>query len=584
MAKEHPANPSARQPAQPTTWLVTGEMAGKAIAGLVAKFPSVQIVVAPVTVASFLTSATVKRLVHDHPAMAKGIIILPGMIRWDPAALADELDAVIVKGPRNAVELHQFLKGVLEITAKHPGMSRDELGRLIGALRQTREQARDGYIAILNERAALLDASQQQPGNDASQLVKTRLTVQHEENKEVLPQLLVAGRNFHVAGSKFVIGKDFPPVIMAEIINAAGKTEAEIDAQVEYFLSSGADIIDVGATAGKQDPAALSTIVAAIKKKWHAIVSIDSLDEKEILAAVDAGASIVLSIDEGNVDILPSLDKDIALVVIPTNVKAGVFPRNPVDRVAALSRLVKRARGAGFDRLIVDPILNSPIVPGITESLEAFTGYARAVMEDPDLDVPLFIGGSNVTEMIDTDATGVNVLLAIIGVELGAGIFFTSEDSAKCIGSVKDVHAARDLAFYARLKGVHPKDLPFDAFNVKKKHKAIPSFDVPASDALAGAGIIDADAAGTARPFRPDPSGTYFKFVVDHVRGKIFAGAFTMGGLVHVFQGKSSETIGKEILNKYESLTSSHVLYIGRELARAEHCLVHGAVYVQDET
>ncbi|MEX2754190.1 MAG: DUF4346 domain-containing protein [Candidatus Sigynarchaeota archaeon] len=34
----------------------------------------------------------------------------------------------------------------------------------------------------------------------------------------------------------------------------------------------------------------------------------------------------------------------------------------------------------------------------------------------------------------------------------------------------------------------------------------------------------------------------------------------------------------------HDDLTKSHVLYIGRELARAEDCLAHGAVYVQDET
>jgi dihydropteroate synthase-like protein len=561
MAKEHP-----------TIWLITGELAEKSLSGMIAKFPSVKVVVAPVTVASFLTVANVKNLVADHPAMASGVIVLPGMIRWNLAQLEDELGAIIVKGPRNAVELHQFINGVVAITKSHAGAPRQELSRLIGALKRTGEQEREGYQAVLQERAALFDAAASPPP-----------AVQHEENRLALPQLRVPGRNFRIAGSKFVIGKDFPPAIMAEIINAVGKPAAEIDEQVGYFLASGADIIDVGATPGKQDPEALAAIVGTIKERWRCIVSIDSLDEKEILAAVDRGASIVLSIDEGNVGILPSLDAGTALVIIPTNVKAGTFPRSPAERVDALTRVIKRARELGFTRLVADPILNSPIVPGLVESLEAFTAFSRAAKDDPDLDVPLFIGGSNVTEMIDTDSTGVNALLAVIGIELGAGILFTTEDSAKCIGSVKDLRAARDLAFHARLKGVQPKDLSFDAFNVKKKHKTIPAFDIPAEGTAPGATIIDADAPGAARPFRPDPSGTYFKFMVDHARGRIFAAAFTNGGLVHVFQGRAAESIGKEILARYNNLTQSHILYIGRELARAEDCLVHSAVYVQDE-
>ncbi|MBN2151741.1 MAG: DUF4346 domain-containing protein [Candidatus Lokiarchaeota archaeon] len=555
-----------------TIWLVTGELAEKSLESLVGKHPSVRAVAAPVAVASFITAANVRKLVADHPEMASGIIVLPGMIRWDPAPLADELGAVIVKGPRNAVELDQFIKGAVKVAMDRPGAPRHELAVLIGALKRTREQERDGYLALLQERAALLDG----PGGPPP-------AVLHDENRRVLPKLRVPGRNFRVAGSKFVIGKDFPPAIMAEIINAAGRTAAEIDAQVEYFLACGADIIDVGATPGKQDPEALAAIVGAIKDRWRCIVSIDSLDEKEILAAVDRGASIVLSIDEGNAGVLPSLDKETALVVIPTNVKAGTFPATPAERVGALARLVKRTRELGFTRVVADPILNSPIVPGLVASLEAFSSFSRAAVEDPALDVPLFIGGSNVTEMIDTDSTGVNALLAVIGIELGAGILFTSEDSAKCIGSVKETLAARDLAFHARVKGVHPKDLPFDAFNVKRKHRTIPSFEIPADGTGPGAGIVDADEPGRARPYKPDPSGTYFKFSVDHTRGRIFAAAFTKAGMVKVFKGKTAEAVGKEILDGFGGLSQNHVLYIGRELARAEDCLVHGAVYVQDE-
>jgi dihydropteroate synthase-like protein len=265
--------------------------------------------------------------------------------------------------------------------------------------------------------------------------------------------------------------------------------------------------------------------------------------------------------------------------MIPTNVKAGIIPRHPRERVDALAGLVIHARDLGFTKIIADPILNSPISPGMMESLEAFTMFRHEASQHPDLDVPLFIGGSNVAEMIDADSAGVNAMLAVMGVELGAAILFTSEESAKCTGSVREMRAARDMAFMARVKHAHPKDLACTALVTKRKHKAMPLFDLPADESS----IIDADASEVSKVFTLDPSGVYFNLYIDQLNGRILAGAFEHDGLVATFQGTKAEAIGKSILARFDALSKDHVLYIGKELARAETCLVSGSSYIQDD-
>ncbi|HME51884.1 MAG TPA: DUF4346 domain-containing protein [Candidatus Lokiarchaeia archaeon] len=552
-------------------WLVTGEIAEKTIRTISARFSGTRVTVAPVSVASFLTAKNIKALLSTNSGMDEGIIVLPGTIRWDPAPLARETGCWLVKGPRNITDLPPFLKTLRTILTNRPGASLDVLSDLLEHEKASMDQERDSLASIVQERAEMLDQLHASPDEIPATL--------HEENVAIIENLKKPGRNFSIPGTALTIGKDFPPVIMAEIANAAEKAETEIAEQAGYFLRSGAQVIDVGATPGKSNPGALGCIISAVIDQCKCPVSIDSLDEKEILAGVDAGAKIILSIDQGNQDVLASLGTDVVLVLIPTNIKGGHIPRQPRERVDALASLVLHARDLGFTRIIADPILNSPITPGMMESLEAFTMFQHEADNDPGLDVPLFIGGSNVSEMIDADSAGVNALLAIMGVELGAAILFTSEESAKCTGSVREMRAARDMAFMARTKNAHPKDLAYSALVTKKKHKAIPLFDVPED----GTGVIDAGTVEGSRPFTLDPSGVYFKLFVDHVKGRIFAGAFDGNGMITMFQGTRAEAIGKEILARFEMLSKDHVLYIGRELVRAEDCLISGASYIQDE-
>src|SRR4029077_11596825 len=82
--------------------------------------------------------------------------------------------------------------------------------------------------------------------------------------------------------------------IAAEVNNAPRLAREAIRREAEHYRASGADLIDIGCTPGREFPdlaAVVSELVAAGLR-----VSIDSLDPGEIGTAVRAGAALVLSV------------------------------------------------------------------------------------------------------------------------------------------------------------------------------------------------------------------------------------------------------------------------------------------------
>ncbi len=99
--------------------------------------------------------------------------------------------------------------------------------------------------------------------------------------------------------------------------------------------------------------------------------------------------------------------------------------------------------------LILDPVNSSSIVESIMACFE-FHKINKA---------PMFFGVGNVTELMDADSGGVNVLLAGIGMELGVSILFTPEESGKTRGSVYELSTASKMMFLAKHRGSIPKKI-----------------------------------------------------------------------------------------------------------------------------
>ncbi|MHA1792964.1 MAG: DUF4346 domain-containing protein [Promethearchaeota archaeon] len=552
-------------------WLISGEIALDSLRKIVNKNDDIKILIAPVSVAAFLTMKHLKKLVNEHPELHDGLIIIPGMAKINVNEIMDSLRVNVIKGPKNLNDLPRFLSHLKDLIKRNKDVDISEFIEIFQKEEHEKENFYQEYLNITIERKRVF--------KDVINLGQHSGPIKFKENASISSNFKNVHRNFFIKDDDLIIGKDFPPVIMAEIINAPELEMSEVEKQIRFFLKEGAEIIDVGCTPGRSKPARIREIISFVKEKFNCPISIDSLDEDEILAGVESGASIVLSIDQGNKDVLASLDPGVAIVIIPTNVRKGILPKDARKRAEIIADLILEAQDQGFKKIVADPILNSPIIPGIIPSIDAFIQFSQMAKQNSSLDVPLFIGGSNVTEMIDTDSTGVNSILATIGIELGAGILFTTEDSAKCLGSVHELAAARDLVYHAKIKNTYPKDLGHDALIVKKKAKPVLMFNKDDNKV----DLIEASNSDSLSSYTLDPSGIYFKIMVDHEEHCIHVGVFKRKQMIMLFKGDSAEYLGKKILRTLSGLSKEHSLYLGRELARAEDSLHYFSAYIQDD-
>jgi dihydropteroate synthase len=263
--------------------------------------------------------------------------------------------------------------------------------------------------------------------------------------------------------------------ILAEINNAPRLSRREIMAAAEYFRSSGADLIDVGCTPGLAFPA-LGDVVRELRGAGLR-VSIDSFDSSEIRTAVAAGAEMVLSLNQGNLEVGRELQGTGATAVVIPNLGEGLDTLGPS---------IEALEGWGVPYLL-DPIIE-PIGFGFMASLER---YAEVRRRYPGAGQMMGIG--NITELTSADTTGVNALLIAICEELGVRAVLTTEVIPWARGSVKEIDIARRLMHHAVShravpKGVDdrlvtvkdPEVLAYDEAELRRLHQAVtdPNFRI----------------------------------------------------------------------------------------------------------
>jgi dihydropteroate synthase-like protein len=368
------------------------------------------------------------------------------------------------------------------------------------------------------------------------------------------------------------VGKDFPMRVMAEIVDAALMPSDEIQRLAKHYVKMGADIIDVGMVAGESRPSDAKRAVEAVKKAVNVPVSIDTLDADEIREAVAAGAELILSADAGNVEQIAPFAADVAVVVIPTNQREGYFPTKPGDRLRFLEEIMAKARKLGMKRLIADLILEPS---NVLESLVAFRDFA---VKHPD--VPLFVGVSNVTELMDADSVGVNALLARLASEVNASVLLATEKSSKAKGTVREEALASKMMFLAKKRGSVPKDLGVDLLVLKDKRKHEEAYDE----------TLEADAQVTMAKEETaqapaDPQGV-FRIMVDRHAETIVALHFATAEAEtpsSIVKGETAEAVYAKIVEMGLVTRLDHAAYLGSELAKAEIALKTGKEYIQDK-
>ena len=322
--------------------------------------------------------------------------------------------------------------------------------------------------------------------------------------------------------------------IFAEIVDAPVITVAAIVQRARRYARDGADVIDIGCLPDTPFPH-LEEAVQALKGEGFA-VSVDSLDEEDLLRGARAGADYLLSLKESSLWIAHEVD------AVPI-----LIPETHTD-MDSLYRAIETCRSEGRP-FIADSILD-PIHFGFTDSL---LRYSRLRERYPDIEIMMGIG--NVTELTEADTTGINAVLFGIISELDINHVLTTEVSPHACSAVREADRARRMMYYARTEHSLPKGID-DALLTTHSRKPFPY-------SLAEIRELAEDIRDANYRIMPSPEG------------------------VHVFNRDGMVSAGDPFalfpeLGELED-DPPHAFYMGVELARAQIAWQLGKRYVQDE-
>jgi len=322
--------------------------------------------------------------------------------------------------------------------------------------------------------------------------------------------------------------------ICAEINNAPRLSPSDIFSQAQYYRGCGADVIDLGLTPGRPYPELASVVHDLIAAGLR--VSVDSFDPGEIHTAVDAGASLVLSINGSNREIIPSLAGSSARVVAIPDFGTGLDTLDPTLNALEQAKI----------QYLIDPVIE-PIGFGFAASLER---YAEAHRRYPN--APLFMGIGNLTELTAADTTGVNAVLIAIAQELGVRAVLTTEVIPWARGSVREIDIARRLMHYAVTKRSLPKNID-DRLVTLKDPKIL------------------AYTEAELRSLQSSIKDANFRIFTDH-------DTITVLNTQKFVRGIDIQ----EIFDQLGVTEPTHAFYLGKELAKAKLAITLGKTYRQE--
>ncbi|MBL1142407.1 MAG: dihydropteroate synthase [Proteobacteria bacterium] len=241
-------------------------------------------------------------------------------------------------------------------------------------------------------------------------------------------------------------GRDCKPVdltqhnveIFGEIVDAPMVSIDEILQRAEKYRRDGADVIDIGCLPDTPFPHLEETINALHDSGFK--VSIDSLEEEDLLRGGKAGADFLLSLKESSLWIADEVDS--IPILIPEN-------HGDMDSLyRSIEAFAKKGRPFYADAIL------DPIHFGFTESV---TRYHELRQNCPDLKIMMGIG--NLTELTEADTTGINALLFGMISEMDINAVLATEVSPHCRTAIKEADMARRIMFAAKKDESLPKGL-----------------------------------------------------------------------------------------------------------------------------
>jgi len=330
---------------------------------------------------------------------------------------------------------------------------------------------------------------------------------------------------------------DFDLQIIAEINHCPRLSLKEIRSQAASLRRDGADYIDIGCEPGKTW-SGVDDVVSALRDDGHR-VSIDSLNSREIAAAVRAGAELVLSVNSSNRD--AALDWGVEVVAIPDDPKTLDGLDETVDLLAKNNIPLR-----------IDPILE-PIAFGFAHSLGRYLDIRRRY---PDAEMMMGVG--NLTELTDVDSAGINTLLLGFCQELGIRSVLTTQVINWAQTSVRECDLARRLMFHAVNNRLPPKHLEPQLLMLRDEQ------------------IDETPVAQIAQLATEIRDNNYRIFTAD---GEIHLVSHDL----HLHDADPFRLMEQLRQCDPKNLDPSHAFYLGYEMCKALTAITLGKTYQQDE-
>jgi hypothetical protein len=286
--------------------------------------------------------------------------------------------------------------------------------------------------------------------------------------------------------------------IFAEIVDAPMVRIEKILERAEKYRRDGANVIDVGCLPDTPFPHLEDTIEALHDRGFK--VSIDSLEENDLLRGGRAGADYLLSLKESMLWIA----EEVASVPI-------LIPETHGD-MSSLYRAIEKFSKKGMP-FYADVILD-PIHFGFTKSI---IRYHELRHNCPDIKIMMGVG--NLTELTEADTTGINAMLFGLISEMQLDAVLATEVSPHCRSAIREADKARRMMYAARrdsslpkgldssLLGMHArKPFPYSAEEINEISKEVkdPSYRIQVS--AEGIHVYNRDGINTdANPFELFP-------------------------------------------------------------------------------
>ncbi len=233
--------------------------------------------------------------------------------------------------------------------------------------------------------------------------------------------------------------------IFAEIVDAPNISVEAIVERAYYYKANGADVIDIGCLPDTPFTHLAETI-RTLKHEGF-LVSIDSLQDADLLAGGKAGADYMLSLTKSSLWIADEVAT--TPILIPET-------HGDLDSLDEPIRILQ-AKNRAF---IVDPILD-PIHFGFTDSIVRNHQFRQRYPE-----VEMMFGVGNITELTHADTSGMNALLMGICSELNINHILATQVSKHACRAIKEADRARRIMFAAKQNNSLPKHINSDLLTI----------------------------------------------------------------------------------------------------------------------